>query len=359
VRSGERRLRVNAPRATEPVAAGRVAEAPAPGSEAAGASASWKPSTLRTVGLAISAISLAAVVVWATQQPAPELPSSPAELAALAAAVLAYAGATALRGERWWRVMRRDGARPSRSDAYALTVVGYMGNNVLPARGGDAIRVVLAAPRALTTMRKVIGTLVAERLLDAVTLLGLFAILAYGVLRGIEAPSGLAVSAGVAVVALVVAVILLARAGDRGGGGRLARVAAFLAPLATATMQLRGRYGATMLAWTVAIWTLEAATYLAVAGAAEVEMTPIEALYVVALASVFVLIPSGPGYLGTLDAAVLFGIGAIGGTGAEALSYLILLRAVLLLPITVAGLAILLARYGGFSSEVRAEARGR
>jgi uncharacterized membrane protein YbhN (UPF0104 family) len=312
---------------------------------------------MRAVGLAVSAISLVAVVWWALSQPAPELPSSPAELAALGAAVLAYAAATALRGERWWRILRRDGATPTRADSYALTVVGYMGNNVLPARGGDAIRVVLAAPRARTTMRTVIGTLLAERLLDAVTLLGLFAILAYGVLRGIDAPSGLAVAAVIALVAAVtVAVLLLARYSGSGDGGRLARAAAFLAPLASATARLRGRYGAAMLAWTLVIWALEAATYLAVAGAADVEMTPVEALYVVALASVFVLVPSGPGYLGTLDAAVLFGIGAIGGSGAEAVSYLILLRAVLLIPITVAGLAILLVRYGGWSSGVRARA---
>jgi glycosyltransferase 2 family protein len=38
---------------------------------------------------------------------------------------------------------------------------------------------------------------------------------------------------------------------------------------------------------------------------------------------------------------------SIGGTGAEALSYLLLLRFVLFVPITVAGLGVLLARYGG------------
>ena len=38
--------------------------------------------------------------------------------------------------------------RPTREDTYALTCIGYMGNNILPARAGDAIRVVLMAPRA-------------------------------------------------------------------------------------------------------------------------------------------------------------------------------------------------------------------
>jgi hypothetical protein len=77
-------------------------------------------------------------------------------------------------------------------------------------------------------------------------------------------------------------------------------------------------------------------------------MSPIEALYVVTAASVFVLIPSGPGYLGTLDAGVIFGVRAIGGTGSQAISYLIALRFVLLVPITIAGLVLLLVRYGGW-----------
>ena len=68
-----------------------------------------------------------------------------------------------------------------------------------------------------------------------------------------------------------------------------------------------------------------------------------------ALASVFALIPSGPGYAGTQDAAAVIGIKAIGGTGATAVSYLVMLRFALLVPITVVGLLLLVFRYGGFA----------
>ena len=67
--------------------------------------------------------------------------------------------------------LKDEGAKPKRKDMYSLTVIGYMGNNVLPARAGDAIRVFLAAPRAETSKRTVVGTLVAERLLDVAVLL--------------------------------------------------------------------------------------------------------------------------------------------------------------------------------------------
>jgi hypothetical protein len=85
------------------------------------------------------------------------------------------------------------------------------------------------------------------------------------------------------------------------------------------------------------------------AAALDLGATPLEALYLVALASMFALIPSGPGYAGTQDAAAVIGIKAIGGTSAQAVSYVLLVRFVLFVPITAAGLLALVARYGGIA----------
>jgi glycosyltransferase 2 family protein len=311
----------------------------------------------RYAAIAISLICLAAVVWWAAGQDPPELPSGGAELAALTAAIVAYAGATLLRGERAYRLLAHSGADARRADAYALIAVGFMGNTVLPARGGDAIRAYLQAPRARTTIRNVVGTMVAERLLDLILLLTVFVVLAYGVLRGIDAPSGVAVTAVVAVgivgVAALVALVWAARARPR-----LRRALEWLAPLAVPTRELRGAHGARMVALTAAIWAMEGLTYLAVSGATDLSMTPVEALYIIGIASIFILVPAGPGYLGTLDAAVIFGVRAIGGSGSEAISYLLVLRFVLVVPITAVGLGLLLARYGGFGGVRRERTAG-
>lgn len=305
-----------------------------------------RSSPLRAAGLAISLVSVAAVVWWALRQDPPELPDRPGELLALAAALGAYAVATALRGERWRGLLRRCGVPASRADCHALNLVGYMGNNVLPARGGDVLRVSLLDARGPGATRTVVGTLVAERLLDAACLLAVFALFGYVLLEDAGAPGGarVAIVAGGAALALLAGALAWRRA-DRHPLGR--RVRAFLDPLTSATRSLRGRHGARMAAVTVALWCVEAATWYLTGVAAGVEMSPAEALYLVGLASVFVLIPSGPGYAGTLDAAVLFGVKAIGGGGAEAVSFLLLLRFVLLVPITLAGLVVLVARYGG------------
>jgi hypothetical protein len=46
---------------------------------------------------------------------------------------------------------------------------------------------------------------------------------------------------------------------------------------------------------------------------------------------------------------VIFGVKAIGDTGSAAVSYLLLLRFLLFVPITLVGLVVLVTRYGGWS----------
>lgn len=296
-------------------------------------------------------MSVAGVGVWISQQQsAPEFPSSAPEIAALAAALALYAAVTAMRGERWLWMLRRGGSRGTRADSYGLTVVGYMGNNVLPLRGGDVLRTYFGADRFAMSYRQVIGTLIAERVLDAILLLGVFFLLAFVIAPELEVPDAdglLLLLAAVAVLALLVAAAVWI---GRRGEGVASRVVEFLKPMAEATRELRGRYGASLAAATVGIWATEAATYYAVAASVGFEVTPVESLYILGLIGLLVLIPSGPGYLGTLDAAVLFAADALGASGAEGVSYLLMLRFVIFVPITLAGAVLVLTRYGGLGA---------
>jgi uncharacterized protein (TIRG00374 family) len=294
----------------------------------------------------ISIAALAAVVLWATQQEAPALPSSPGRFAELAAAIAFYLAGCAVRAERWYELLRYNGARPRRLDAYGLVAVAYFGNNVLPARAGDALRVVLIAPRAQTDARTAIGTIVAERVLDVVVLVALFVVLAYGVLGGIDVPSaGRLVFAALLVAGLIAASAAAAWVLHR--RGHLRRVLAFIAPMAEATRRLRSNHGLQLLGITFAVWALEWIAWWLAARAVGLDLALLEVGYLMGLASVFALVPSGPGYVGTFDAAVVFGVRALDFTGAQALSYVLLLRFVVTVPITLIGLVVLMAGYGG------------
>jgi uncharacterized protein (TIRG00374 family) len=306
------------------------------------------------LGIVVSIVALAGVVWWASKQQAPKLPHTAGELAALMGAIALYAAATVVRSERWQRLLEDEGANPARADTYALTVVGYMGNNVLPARAGDAIRVVLMAPRAQTSNRTVIGTLVAERLLDIAVLLVLFVVVGYGLLGNVSVDKVELIALGAVVAVVAVAI-----------GWRFVRrnekLHALIAPMFSATLGLRkAHHGLLLLGLTFVIWAIEAGVWMSVGAAVGFGMTPIEGLYLVALASVFSMIPSGPGYAGTQDAAVAIGIKAIGGTGGIKVGYLLMLRFVIVVPITLLGLILMITRYGGLKKlrSARAEAKG-
>ena len=311
----------------------------------------------RAAGLAgalVSLLFLAAVVWWASRQEAPQLPTAADDLAALAGAVALYFVACAVRGERWHVLLGENGASPRRVDSYGLIAVGYLGNNVLPARAGDALRVVLLVPRARTDARTVIGTLVAERLCDVLVLGLVFLGLAYGLVSGAGVDVfgerlGVALALlGVVVAAAALTAFVLHRR------GLLARVIAFARPMAAATRNLlRGRHGVEILLLTVVVWAAEGAVWWLTAEAADLGISFVEALYVLALSSMLVLVPAGPGYAGTMDAAVLISAKALDRGSSAALTYLILLRFVIMIPISVAGLIVAATRYGGLRRLVR------
>jgi uncharacterized membrane protein YbhN (UPF0104 family) len=216
-----------------------------------------------------------------------------------------------------------------------------MGNNVLPARAGDAIRMVLMAPRAQTSMRTVLGTLLAERLLDVAVLVVIFVVVGYGLLGevGGDKVEIILLAAGGVVIAALLAYRFVRRN---------ERMVEFLKPIVSSTLGLRrAHHGLLLLGMTLLIWAIEAGVWMAAGAAIGFGMDPIEGLYIVALASVFSLIPSGPAYAGTQDAAAILGIKALGGTGAQAVAYIVMLRFIIVVPITLVGLVLLAARYGG------------
>ena len=65
----------------------------------------------------VSLIALAAVVWWASKQDAPEFPSGGDAVAWLAAALVLYAIATLLRGERWHGSSRSPACAPTAATA--------------------------------------------------------------------------------------------------------------------------------------------------------------------------------------------------------------------------------------------------
>jgi glycosyltransferase 2 family protein len=304
----------------------------------------------------VSLVALAAVIWWASHQDSPHIPTDGEAIAWLVAAVGLYTLATLVRAERWHQILEATGVHARRVDCYALTTVGYMGNNVLPARAGEALRVVLLSQRSDGRKRTLLGSVVAERLLDVIALAAIFVVVVYGVLSSTVLPTDrplLVAGIGVLLVLFAAAAAWALRRHHV-----LERAREWLRPLADAPRALVGREGAVLLAATFVLWAFEAAVYLAVAKSVDLGISATGALYLVALTNFVAALPAAPGSIGTFDAAVAFGAGRLGASGSAAVSYLLLLRFVLYVPITVVGFVVLVARYGGWSrlrSAVRLE----
>lgn len=296
------------------------------------------------VGVVISLIALAAVVWWAANQPTPKFPDTADRLALIFAAVALYAVATFARGWRWHVILRRSHIRHSPLDACELVAVGYMGNTVLPARGGEVLRILLMADRSGARRREILGSIIAERLLDVVALVLLFAPLTWIGVGGApagQAPAAIALGLAVAGVVAVAIYLRMRRA------GAFQRFADRVRPVARMSRPMFGPTGAALAALSVAIWVLEGVIFFLVGHSLELDFNLVDGTFLVVLGSFFALVPAAPGYVGTFDAAVLFGLAALDVRGGAAVGFALLVRFVLFVPITLAGLAFLLARFGG------------
>jgi uncharacterized protein (TIRG00374 family) len=295
----------------------------------------------------VSLVALAAVVWWASKQDAPEFPTGGDAIAEILGAVAIYAVATLVRGERWHWILSATGVATHRSDCYCLTAVGYMGNNVLPARAGEALKVVLLSGRCEASKRTILGSVVAERILDLAALAVIFVVVVYGALSSKVLPTNRPVLvAGLTVLVLAVAAVALWILRRH---HVFEKAREWLRPLADAPRALVSRTGALLLLATFGLWALEAAVYLSVARSLDLGFSFTGALYLVALTNFVAALPAAPGSIGTFDAAVAFGARRLGATGSMAVSYMLLLRFVLYVPITAVGFLILVTRYGGWS----------
>jgi uncharacterized membrane protein YbhN (UPF0104 family) len=310
----------------------------------AGTARLWDKGGGRPLGLAVSALSLAAVIWWASRQDAPRFPTSGNALALLCTGVALYLCATLLRGWRWHVILRRAGVVHRTADAYALTAVGYMGNTVLPARGGELLRIVLMANRSSAGYSEILGSILAERLIDATVLVGLFAVMTWIGVAGApagQAPAALAVGLTVGASLAIGAYLRLRRR------GLMERFAQRVRPLVRSTRLMFGWTGAGLAAVTAGVWVLEGVIVYLVGRSLNVDISIVDGVFVITLASFFALIPAGPGYVGTFDAAILFGLGALDVAGGTAIGFALLVRFILFVPITIGGLLLLLFRYGG------------
>ena len=265
--------------------------------------------------------------------------------------VAGVAADLAFRALRWQGLIAPIHAVPLRRlSAYML--VGYLANNVLPARLGELVRSHYLGDREGISRSATLGTVVVERVVDTVVLvaIGAASILILNV-RGVVVS---AILVGVALAGLLCVALAVALAAHRlPGAGRVAEYLSRWPRIVYVATRLRDGLRVAALPKTIAVaailsvaaWSCTVLAVLAVGQAA----------LLAAGTNLATAIPSGPGYLGTFEYAGQTIAAAFGFAAAEGLALALLVH-VLTLAVSSAGGVVALIRLGWGRRPVRTEA---
>lgn len=264
-----------------------------------------------------------------------------------------------------WAYLFPPGTRPSR--LFRSLLIGYMGNNLLPLRAGEVVRVYIASrhgPRFGTTF----ATVVVERVLDGLALGLIVAGLLLMVPISAELRWSIAIFLAVDLAALVVLVMIAAAPG-------VCRVLIetifhrvgwlerrLLALLGTMTEGLRGirtlRHAIPLALSSVGIWVFLALSVWTAMRAAHLELPLVASWVVLAFLGLGVSLPSSPGFVGVIQAATVLALALFAVPRAEALSFSLLLHASQFFPVTAVGLVCLLLEHVSLTDAARAASQG-
>jgi glycosyltransferase 2 family protein len=299
------------------------------------------------LGVGISVVALFLVVrsvdlgvAWSKIQAA-----QPAWLLALLLFLAIDVGIRAVR----WRVLLSPVGRVSYADALGSLLVGYLANNVLPARLGEFVRSHDMGERTRLSKSTILGTIVVERVMDTLVVV-VIASLAIFVLsvRGVVAS---AILVGFAITALLVVAIVVGLVAHRlPGADRAAafinqwpRVHGLLVRLRTG-LAVTGnlRVMAISLLLTLLSWSCTVLAFAAAAQSVGVQPTMGQAALLAAGVNLATAVPAGPGYVGTFEAAGVAIAASVGIDKDHAFAFIVLVHVFSLLITSIGGAVALL-----------------
>ncbi len=249
----------------------------------------------------------------------------------------------AIRGLRWQRLVH-----PIKSVAYlhmlGYTLIGYLMNNVLPARLGELVRSHYLGDREGISRTSALGTVVVERVVDLVSVVAIASVsLLVLNVRGVLS-SAVLVGAGVAGLLLVVLTIGIA-AHRLPGADRLRALAARWPRVQELARRLqdglavagRPRTLAEAFACSAVSWSCSILAAAAAGQAIGLELSIGQAALIASGVALAAAVPAGPANLGTFEfAAVAVGV-TIGIPSDEAFALALIVHVSILVVTSVGG----------------------
>lgn len=239
----------------------------------------------------------------------------------LAVAVALVCASIAVRARRWQALFADPGRVPVRG-LFGILNVGYLVNNLLPLRAGELARVVLLGQVERVAPAEALSTIVVERVLDTLAVILLLGAVAplVPVPRGAVRPVVL-LAAGM----LLLALLLLLVSRRRAAALRLVTWSARALPerfrlpaVSHADAAIDGlaalrspRAAAEVALLTVLVYALLAGAMEAQLAAFHLRLPPAGPLFLLAAATLGLVVPSSPGAVGVWEGVVIATLAAI------------------------------------------------
>lgn len=261
-----------------------------------------------------------------------------------------------VRSWRWHYMLRPLKKIPTRT-MFPIVTIGYMGNNIYPARAGEVLRAVILKQREGVPVSASLATVIVERIFDGVVMLG-FVFVNLSELARLTGDSGVVGQMDIRTIAIAGTVVFV--------GALLVFLLAAMFPHTTELIldrllpilpqrfrikvkdialkflsgleSLRSPVEALMIfLTTVIIWLLETAKYWFVMHAFGFSVSFFGLMLMNGIVNLATTLPSAPGYVGTFDAPGIAVLTAYGVPGEIAAGYTLVLHAALWFPITLLG----------------------
>jgi len=270
--------------------------------------------------------------------------------------VLVYFVGVWVRAWRWHYMLRPLKKIPTRT-MFPIVAIGYMGNNIYPARAGEVLRAAILKQREGVPISASLATVIVERIFDGVVMLA-FVFVNLPEMARLAQQSVKVSGFGIEFVAIVGTIVFV--------GALLVFLAVAMFPKVTERMvdvllkflparlrdrtrdltmrflsgleSLRSPQEALMIFFTtVLIWLLETGKYWFVMHAFNFSVSYFALMLMNGVVVLATTLPSAPGYVGTFDAPGIAVLMAYGVPGEIAAGYTLVLHGALWFPITLLG----------------------
>ncbi len=263
--------------------------------------------------------------------------------------IIAYFIAVAVRAWRWAYMLRAE-YRLSWQRLFPIVVIGYMGNNIYPARIGELVRAYILQRKEGVPIPFSVATIFLERLLDAIVMVAFVLI---GLPRVVNLPEGMRSGLTLASVIFGVAtaiffwLALAPHMAERIASAIITRV--LPARLQSIAQSFVSKFVAGMaclrrptdllavVGSSAVVWLIETIKYWCIAQGFHLTVGFVDLMLVNGISNLFTIIPALPGAVGTFDTGSIIALTALGVAREPASAYTLVLHVALWLPVTALG----------------------